>query len=178
MLNILQTGKIKAKQANKLDVGKVNLCIIIIIIPTLSPLRITLPYRAPSPPLLHSTHVTTLHFTFPSPLPYPTNHPLTQLHTTLPSPLPSPTLPCPLPYPTKLPFTLPYPAPHHSTLPTPSPSHVLPFTVPCPSLRHSIPLYSPLPSLPCPPSYRTIPSPYSTPLYPPLPFYPNIHILP
>ena len=30
MLNVLQTGEIKAKQANKLDVGKVNLCIVII----------------------------------------------------------------------------------------------------------------------------------------------------
>ena len=35
-------------------------------LPTLSPLRITLPYHAPSPPLFHSTNVTPFHFTLPS----------------------------------------------------------------------------------------------------------------
>ena len=173
MLNILQTGEIKAKQANKLDVGKVNFCIIIIIIPILSPLRITLPYHAPSPPLFHSTHVTTLHFTFPPPLPYPTNPPLPNsilpsppLYRSLPYHALCLTLPnCPLPY-----HTLPHTTPLFPPLPPPMfsrlPYRVLPYAIPFHYIR------------PSPPSYRTISCPYSTPLYPPLPFYPNIHILP
>ena len=126
-------------------------------LPTLSPLRITQPYHAPSPPLLRSCHYIPLY----PPLPFtlPTLSTSTPFYPPLPFTLP---YPCPLPYPTQLP--LPYHTLTHSTPPTPSP---LPFTVLYPALLHSIPLYSPLP---CP----TIPCPYSTSLYPTLHF----HMLP
>ena len=138
-----------------------------------------LPCNLPSPTPLHSCHYTRLYpallFTLtyqPSHLQLHSTH-VTTPHSTHPSPVPFPILPCALPYPTKLLFTLPYPAPLHSTT-LPPPSSRLPY----PSLSYSIPfqyiLPSPFPVVPF--THRSpfilsyIYYPSRTPFYPPLHF--------
>ena len=133
-----------------------------------------LPCNHPSPTPLHSCHYTRLNPPLLFTLTYPPSHlqlhstHVTTTHSTHPSPVPFPILPCALPYPTKLLFTLPYPAPLHSTTPPPRPPVYR--TLACPTPFHSN-IFSPPPSQ----SYHLPTVPYCAPLHSTLPTAPLLY---